>query len=257
MQGKAIKVEIDSMGVAVLTLDRPPVNAMGREIREMFLETMDRLNAQADVRAIVLTAAGKVFSAGADIKEKSRLADDESGYPRADRLTRDTFLALLESDKPVIAAVQGAALGAGFVMVACCDFALASEDAFFAMPEIDVGQGGGASFLQRLLPLPKMRRMMLTGERVSARELHRVGAIEECLPGERLLPAAIALARTIAEKSPTAARTIRSSFSTVEALPLYEGFRVEQRYTTTLSKSPDAQEARRAFAEKRKPNFRS
>ena len=252
--GQLIKVDMAETGVAVVTLNRPPVNAMGREIREEFLRTMDTLGGRGDVRVVVLTASGNVFCAGADIKEKNTLVD-AGDHARANRLTRDTFLALLESNKPVIAAVNGAALGAGFVMVACCDLILASEDAYFAMPEIDVGLGGGASFLQRILPLSKMRRMMLTGERVGARELHRLGVVEDCLPADRLLPSVIALAATIAAKSPVAVRTIRGSFRTVEHLPLYEGFRFEQNYTTELSKTDYAREARLAFLEKRKANF--
>jgi enoyl-CoA hydratase len=155
----------------------------------------------------------------------------------------------------VIAASPNAALGAGFVLAACCDLILAADTAVFGMPEIDVGQGGGASVLQRILPPSKVRRMMLTGERVPAAELHRLGAVEECLPASDLVPAAIALAATIATKSPTAIRRIRSSFSTVEALDIREGFRLEQAYTTELATSADGEAARRAFFEKRKPVF--
>jgi enoyl-CoA hydratase len=255
MRSDPIDLEISGTGVATLRLNRPPVNALGRELRQMFLAAMDDLEARKEVRAIVLTGAGHVFCAGADIKEKAALAEDPADFSCANRLTRDVFLALLESSKPVIAAVNGAALGAGLVIAACCDFILAADDAVFAMPEIDVGQGGGASILQRIMPLPRMRRMMLTGERISAQEFHRLGIVEDCLPRERLLPAATALAEVIAKKSPTAVRAIRSSFGTVEQLPLYEGFRVEQRYTTELSKSEDAREARLAFLEKREANF--
>jgi enoyl-CoA hydratase len=249
-----VELEIAAPFVAVVALARPPVNALNREIREALVQTVDSLQGRDDVRAIVLTARGKVFCAGADIKEKQRLgaADD---HLRANRLTRDAFLCLLDGSKPVIAAVNGAALGAGFVMAACCDMILAAESAFFGMPEIDVGQGGGASFLQRILPLSKMRRMMLTGERVPADELYRLGAVEACVPDAELLPTAIDLAGEIAAKSPTAVRTIRGSFLTVEGLTLRDGFQLEQGYTTTLSTSADAEEARRAFLEKRKPVF--
>lgn len=248
-------MEVRQDRVAVLTLNHPPVNAMGREVRERFLAAMDELKAQDDVRAIVLTAAGKVFCAGADIKEKRDLASAPGDYARANRLTRDTFLALLEGGTPVIAAVNGPCLGAGFVMAACCDMIVASETASFGMPEIDVGQGGGASFLQRIVPLPKLRRMLLTGERVSAQEMHRLGAVEACVAPDELMPTALGIAATIAAKSPTAVRVIRASFETVAHLPLYEGFRLEQDYTTKLSTSADAAEARRAFLEKRKPRF--
>ena len=250
-----LEVAIAAPHVAVVTLARPPVNALGRDIREAMLRAFDRLEGSPDVRAIVLTAKGHIFCAGADIKEKAAQTSADGDYVRANRLTRDVFFAILDSSKPVIAAVQGAALGAGCVLAACCDIILASDKAVFAMPEIDVGQGGGASILQRILPPSKLRRMLLTAERVPAAEFYRLGAVEAVLPEVELLPAAIALASTIAEKSPAAVRRIRGSFPSVEALDAREGFRVEQIYTTELSLSPDAAEARRAFFEKRKPVF--
>jgi enoyl-CoA hydratase len=100
-----------------------------------------------------------------------------------------------------------------------------------------------------------MRRMMLTGEKIPAAELYRLGAVEECLPADQLMPRAIAIASLIAEKSPVAVKVIRSHFDTVGHLGLYEGFKVEQRNVTDLSKTPDAAEARLAFIEKRKPRF--
>lgn len=251
-----IELAIVEPFVAVVTLDRPPVNALGRDIRERLIATFDVLQDRDDVRAIVLTARGKIFCAGADIKEKQTLGTAPGDHLRANRLTRDGFFCVLDSVKPVIAAVNGPALGAGFVLAACCDMIFAAEDAVFAMPEIDVGLGGGASFLQRILPAPKMRRMMLTGERLPAAELFRLGAVEACLPREEVLPAAVAVARLIAEKSPASVRTIRDAFETVGELPLREGFRLEQTYTTALSRTPEAAEARRAFVEKRKPVFK-
>ena len=255
MADTPVTLEIAAPFVAVLTIDRPPVNALDRTTREGFVALLEELHEREDVRAIVLTARGKLFCAGADIREKQALGARAGDLMRADRVTRDAFFTLLDIGKPVIAAVNGGALGAGFVLAACCDIILAAEDAWFAMPEIDVGQGGGASILQRILPPAKMRRMMLTGERVPAAELHRLGAVESVHPAAELLPAAIALATTIAQKSPTAVRRIRSSFGTVEALGLRDGFRLEQAYTTELSRSADAEEARRAFFEKRKPDF--
>lgn len=255
MNDTNIEVAIAAPNVAVVTLARPPVNALGRDIREAMLRVFDRLEASAEVRCIVLTARGHVFCAGADIKEKKTFDDGDGDYVRANRLIRDAFFCIVDSSKPVIAAVNGAALGAGFVLAACCDMILAADTAVFGMPEIDVGQGGGASFLQRILPPSKVRRMMLTGERVPAAELYRLGAVEACLPTADLLPAAIALAGTIAAKSPAAIRRVRGSFSVVGALDMREGFRIEQVYTTELSTSPDGAEARRAFLEKRKPVF--
>jgi enoyl-CoA hydratase len=251
----SLNVTLPEPYVCVVELDRPPVNALGRELREELIATFDALQDRDDVRAIVLTARGAVFCAGADIKEKDALGGNGGDHQRANRLTREAFMCILDSSKPVVAAINGAALGAGFVLAACCDVVFAAEDAVFAMPEIDVGLGGGASFLQRILPLAKVRRMTLTGERVAAAELHRLGAVEAPVAAGELLPAAVGLASAIAAKSPIAVRAIRDSFQTVEALPLREGFRLEQTYTTALSKSADAEEARRAFLEKREPKF--
>jgi enoyl-CoA hydratase len=241
--------------VAVVTLNRPPVNALNRQARTELIELVDELGERPDVRCIVLTAKGKVFCAGADIKEKGDLSAANASQSAANRLTRDLFLAVLDSPKPVIAAINGHALGAGLVLASCCDVLLASEDALFAMPEIDVGQGGGASYLQRILPLLLMRRMMLTGERVPAAEFYRLGVLSQVLPSAELLDAAVKLGSVIASKSPTAVRTIRESFTAVEDLSMAEGFKLEQRYTSMLSTSADADEARRAFFEKRSPRF--
>jgi len=255
MPTEFIRIALPEPHVAVLGLNRPPVNALGRHLREQFVAAIDSLGERDDVRAIILTSECKVFSAGADIKEKRDLAAAPDGHARANRLTRDSFLAIRECPKPVIAAVNGPALGAGFIMAACCDLIVASQDAWFQLPEIDVGQGGGAAFLQHLLPRGKMRRMMLTGERVAAAELFRIGAVEECVPPGRVLPVAVSIAATIAAKSPRAVHAIRGHFETVGALDLYEGFLAEQRYVTELSRSADAAEARHAFLEKRKPRF--
>ena len=255
LQPGFVELGIAAPHVAVVALARPPVNALGRDIREELLRTFDSLQERADVRAIVLTARGNVFCAGADLKERQLLGSAPGDHLRASRLAREVFFAVLDSSKPVIAAVNGAALGAGFVLAACCDLIFAADTAVFGMPEIDVGMGGGASFLQRILPPSKVRRMMLTGERVPAVELYRLGAVESCLPSAQLLPTALEVASVIAAKSPAAVRTIRESFLTVEGLGLREGFRVEQNYITPLSKTPEAQEARRAFLEKRKPVF--
>jgi len=248
-----LRLDFPAPRVALVTLDRPPVNALDTAMRTEFVALLEELHERDDVGCIVLAATGKVFCAGADIREKQGLGTRPGDLMRADRVTRDAFFTLLDIAKPVIAAVQGGALGAGFVLAACCDMILAAEEAYFAMPEIDVGQGGGASFLQRILPPSKVRRMLLTGERVPAAELHRLGAVESVHPAADLLPAAIALASTIAQKSPAAVRRIRGSFGTVEALGLREGFRLEQGYTTELSRTADAEEARRAFFAKRKP----
>jgi enoyl-CoA hydratase len=241
--------------VAVVTMARPPVNALNRAIREETIRVFDALGDRDDVRAVILTGAGEVFCAGADIKERRALVQNPGDYARHNRVVREAFYCIIECVKPVIAAVNGAALGAGFAMVTCCDIVLAAEKAVFGMPEIDVGLAGGARFLQRFLPQSKARRLLLTGQRIGAPELYRLGVIEACVPASQLLSEAKVIAESIASKSPVAVRMLKESFNMVENLPLRDGYRLEQEVTVRLSRTEDAAEAQRAFVEKRKPVF--
>lgn len=242
--------------VATVTLARPPVNATNRALRGEITQVFDSFVDRDDVRVVILTAEGKVFCAGADIKERTQLTGEAGEYNALNRIVREMFYSILECNKPVIAAVNGAAMGAGMALVLCCDIILASEDAVFAMPEVDVGLAGGVKFLQRHMNPSKSRRMLLTGERVPAKELHRLGVVEECVPGGDLMPKARALAAEIAGKSPLAVRIIKESFNAVENLTLRDGYRLEQNMTVALSRTDDAREAREAFVQKRKPVFK-
>ena len=165
-------------GIAVITLDRPPVNATSVQMRGEITQAFDAMGDRDDVRVVIFTAAGRVFCAGADIKERTTLTGEAGEYSALNRLTREMFYSILECPKPVIAAVNGAALGAGMALALCCDILLASEDAIFGMPEIDVGLAGGVKYLQRHLPPSRARRMLLTGKRFPAADFYRLGVLE-------------------------------------------------------------------------------
>lgn len=257
MKLRHLALEVSDDHIATVTLDKPPVNALGPSIREEIVRVFDALDERDDVRAVVLTAAGKVFCAGADIKEKRAIGSEAGAYAAVNRLISAAYTCILDCGKPVIAAVNGPAIGAGFVMATCCDLIVASENAVFAMPEIDVGLAGGAALLQRVVPLPTLRRMLLTGDRVGAEEMRRLGVVEICTTPEALMPGALALARRIAAKSPTAVEAIKRCFRVVESLPMREGLRFEQAMTVSLSRTDDAKEAQAAFLDKRTPIFRS
>jgi enoyl-CoA hydratase len=241
--------------VAVATLNRPPVNAVNWEMRERLIEIFDEATDRDDIRVVVLTAQGKVFCAGADLKQRPD-PNKPGQYWWHNRLTRETGNAIKECAKPVIAAVNGAALGAGFGLMAACDVMLAAEEAVFGMPEIDVGLAGGAAMLRELFGKSRTRRMMFTGERFPAAELYRLGVIEACLPAERLLPEAMRIAREIAGKSPLGIARAKASCNLVELMGQKDAYRFEQNFTYELSKTEDAAEARRATLEKRKPVFK-
>jgi enoyl-CoA hydratase len=250
-----VKVDIKDY-IAVVTMDRPPVNAQNTEFRQEIMDAFDAFNDMDEVRVAILTGAGKVFSAGADIKERRGVTVEPGDYWRLNRAAREYSNSIRECAKPVIAAVNGAALGAGFGLMAACDIMLASENATFGMPEIDVGLAGGTAMLSRLVPKSRGRRIVFTGDRFSAAEMYRMGVIEACVPQDQLMDEAMKIARSIASKSPLAIRLAKQAYNVCEQMPQREGYRFEQNITVQLSKTEDAREAQLAFAEKRKPVFK-
>jgi enoyl-CoA hydratase len=250
---KNVRVEMHGM-VALVTLDRPPVNALDRVTRYELIEVFDEISQRDDVRAAVLTGAGKTFCAGADLKDRPDPAKP-GDFLEHNRATRETGNAIKECAKPVVAALNGAALGAGLGLMAACDIYYASENAVFGMPEIDVGLAGGASMLHSLFGRSTTRRMFFTGVRLSAAELKARAVIEEVTTAEALIPTAMEVAQEIAKKAPLAIAYAKQAATMVENMPQRDAYRLEQNYTMALAKTEDAQEARRAFLEKRDPIF--
>jgi enoyl-CoA hydratase len=255
MELEQFRLEV-SDGIATVTFDRPPVNAQNRKTREELIRVFDAISDRDDVRVAILTAAGNMFSAGADLKERVDLVHEPGDYVRHNRLVREFFYAVTDCSKPVIAAVNGPAIGAGFVLMLACDIMLASDNVYVSMPEINVGLAGGARFLMEHVARSHVRAMYFTGRRVPAAELYRLGVIEACPPREKLMGAALDIARDIAGKSPLAIRHIKRALNTIEELPVRDAYRFEQTVTVELSHTEDAREAQRAFVEKRKPVFK-
>lgn len=254
MSDATVKLEVSDF-VALVTLNRPPVNAFDRAMRERLIAVFDEIAERDDVRVAVLTGSGKVFCAGADLKDRPD-PSQKGAFHAHNRVTRETGNAIRECAKPVIAAVNGAALGAGLGLMASCDIYYASETATFGMPEIDVGLAGGASMLRTLFGRSLMRRMFYTGVRISALELYRRGIIEACTKPEDLLPEALKIAHEIAGKSPIAMLHAKQAANMVDLMPQRDAYRFEQNITMALAKTDDAKEARMAFLEKRKPVFK-
>jgi enoyl-CoA hydratase/carnithine racemase len=252
---ECFKVEVADY-VATVTLARPPVNAQNRRFREEIVAIFDTLNDRTDVRAVVLTGEGKTFSAGADLKERPVLGE-VGAYPRHNRIVRESFNAVMECEKPVIAAINGAAIGAGCVLALCCDILIASENAYFAMTEVDVGLAGGVMHVRRFFRESDARLLIYTARRIAGPELYRMNVVSACVTPDALLETARGIAREIAAKSPAAVRAAKRSFNVTENMPLQDGYRFEQSQTVALAGSEETKEAQRAFAEKRKPVFRS
>jgi enoyl-CoA hydratase/carnithine racemase len=241
--------------VATLTMNAPPVNALTRTLNDELTLALDRLSEMDEVRAVVLTAAGKVFCAGADLKGRADNIKGPGDLPAHSRRTRECFHAIRECAKPVVVAVNGPALGSGLAMVASSDIIVVSENASLGLPEVDVGLLGGCRHAMRLFGHSRLRRMALTGMRVKGEELLRLGIAELCTKPDELLDSALEIARTIASKSPVSTRMGKHTLNVIEDMTLRDGYRYEQDMTAQIGKTDDAKEAQRAFAEKRAPSF--
>ena len=255
MTPELIKTEVAEDGVATVTIDNPPVNAHSAQVLEEMAYSFDAISDRDDARVVILTGAGKVFCAGADIKSRSGRAPEPGDHWQSSRAAREAYHSVRECQKPVIGALNGPALGGGLAFAASCDILVAAETACLGLPEINVGLLGGGRHAQRLFSHSRLRRMMLTGYRVFGPELYRLGIVEACVAADELMDTALELAREIAAKSPIAIRLAKHALNTIEELSLRDGYRFEQSMTGELTKTEDSKEAMRAFVEKRPPVF--
>lgn len=242
--------------VATVTITAPPVNAQDRRFREEIVQLFDWISDAQEVRAAVLTGEGRAFSAGADLRERPDLAGNPGAYPRHNRAVRAAFDSVMECAKPVIAAVNGPAIGAGCVLALCCDIIVAAEESFLSMTEVDVGLAGGVRHVLRHFGQSDARLMIYTARRIPGPELLRMNVASLCVPQARVVEEATAIARDIAAKSPGAVQAAKRGFALTEEMPLRDGYRYEQSQTVLLSTTEDTREAQLAFKEKRKPTFK-
>jgi enoyl-CoA hydratase len=245
-------------GVATVTLNRPDVlNAQNNAMRLELVEAFARLRGDSAVRVIVVTGAGeRAFSAGADIREF--LEPPVPTRFREERKRLDYRGEMDRCPQPMIAAIRGFALGGGLELALACDIRVAAEDAQLGLTEINLGiipGGGGTQRLSRLVGRGKALEMILTGARVPAAEALRLGLVERVVPVAELMPASLALARSIAEKAPVALRYAKEAVVSGLGLPLADGLRLENDLSTLLRTTEDRVEGARAFVEKRKPRW--
>jgi enoyl-CoA hydratase len=240
-------------GVAEVVMARPPVNALDSAGWHSLATTLGMLGADPAVRVVILAADGRGFSAGVDIKELERGGND--ALIAVNRGCFAAFAAVYECAVPVIAAVHGFCLGGGIGLCGNADIIIAASDATFALPEVDRGALGAATHLMRLVPHHKMRAMVYTGQKASAAELFQFGSVFQVVPAAELRPAARALARSIADKSPTIIRAAKQSLNGIDPMDVRKSYRYEQGFTYELHLTGVADEARRAFVEKRDARF--
>jgi len=244
--------------VAAVTLDRPPVNALSSGFYAELSAVLERIAADPQVSVMVLmSASSRAFSAGADMTELAALsgADADDADTRRQELARRVFGQLLELPQPSIAVLDGPAIGAGAVIASCADMRMGSRQASFALPELSVGRCGGGRHMMRHLPQGVVRRMFFTGQPLLSEEALRFGFLDSVHDRAELADAAMARARGIAANSPLALRLGKAALNESEALPVQEGYAVEQQYTLRLARTADAREALAARREKRAPRF--
>lgn len=247
----AIDVNI-SDGVGELIINAPPVNALDNAGWREFADKMTDLGHRSDVNCVVIRSEGRGFQAGVDVKE---LAEDGSLIVSLNRGCYDSFAAVYDCPVPTIAAVHGFCIGGGIGISGSADFVMASEDATFQLPEIDRGALGAMTHLMRLVGVQKARRMLFTCEAITADELYRLGGCESVVPREKLHEEVMTVARSIAGKSPAALRLGKFAANGIEPLDVKKSYRFEQGFTLELYTTPDSQEARDAFVEKRDAKF--
>jgi enoyl-CoA hydratase/carnithine racemase len=247
-------------GVTVLTLNRPAArNSLSLQMLETLENAFAAIGEDPRVRCLVLAAAGPVFCAGHDLKEiTAHRADADGGrgfYDRAMETCARVMQAITALPQPVVAAVQGVATAAGCQLVATCDLAVASEQARFATPGVDIGLfcSTPAVPLARAVPRKAAMEMLLTGEMIDAGHALRIGLVNRVVPPEEVMAAALGLARGIAGRSALTVRLGKRAFYAQVEKPLAEAYREAACIMTDNLMARDAAEGIGAFVEKRRP----
>jgi len=256
MEYKNLKVEI-SDGVALVTITRPEaMNALNSAFFTSFNELLGKISKDDSIRVLVITGEGKAFVAGADIAE---LVDMNLTQAKCfSMMGQETFLRLEKMVISVIAAVNGYALGGGCELALACDFRIASSDAKFGQPEVNLGLIPGYAGTQRLSRLAGMGNalyLILTGEMITAEEAHRLGLVQKVVPPETLMEEVMKMARKMASNGSQSIIKAKEIIRKGREIPLSEGSVMEAEAFAKLFDYPSTKEGMKAFLEKRKPNW--
>src|SRR5881296_2666532 len=250
-------------GVATVTLNRPErLNALTFEVYAELRDTFHALDSEPDVRAIVLTGAGRAFCSGGDVEDiiGALFSHDAAGLRRFTRMTCDLILNIRRCRRPVIAALNGTVAGAGAVIAAACDIRVAAESAKIAFLFVRVGLSGadmGASWLlPRLVGLGRATEMLMTGEFIDARQAFEIGLYHRVVPQERVLADATELGEKLARGPGDAIAVTKHALDREAHLDLEHALAYEADVQASLMEHPDYREAYEAFRGKREPRFR-
>ena len=247
-------------GIAYLTLNRPEVlNARNRQMREELIDAVTAIRADPEVRVVILTGAGeRSFSAGRDLKEAAQEKVGVVAARQAKMEISDTEM-IARLNKPVIAAINGFALGGGCELALACDIRVAVEGAKVGLPEVSRGMipgSGGTQRLSRVVGLGKALELILTGSVIDAEEACRIGLVNKVVPRDGLMAAAEEYAQAIATKAPVAVVFAKEAVREGYEMPLDDGLRLETDLSALLRTTEDIKEGARAFVEKRPPQWR-
>jgi len=248
-------IERPSNDIAVLRLNRPQVrNALNLDLRTRLADEITRFGADPEIRCLIVTGSDLAFAAGADIGEMAEAGPVEVMARNVQKYWR----AITEGPKPLIAAVEGFALGGGFELALCADIIVAGEGARLGLPEVKVGilpGGGGTQKLARLVGTKRAMLLLMTGRMFSAAEALSMGAVSEVAPTGQALARAIEIAREIATMPPISVMQIKEIVNAGLNAPLDTALMLERKAFQLQFATRDQKEGMRAFMEKRKPKF--
>ncbi|HYA57217.1 MAG TPA: enoyl-CoA hydratase-related protein [Thermoplasmata archaeon] len=256
--GQLVGRKSEEDGVEILVLKNPPVNAISTTLMRDLEGQVKALAEDPKVRAVIITGDGQYFSAGADLKEMATL--DLSTAPEIVRRGHALFKSIAELKPPVVAAINGLAVGGGLELALSCDIRVAGESAKLGAPEVVYGlmpAYGGTQRLPRLIGLAKAKELIFTGAMISAAEALKIGLVNRTVPSGQELRAARDLAHTIAQKAPKAVQAAKRAMREGIERPLTEGIAFEsQQFEHEVLPSEDLGEGIAAFVERRPPKFK-
>jgi enoyl-CoA hydratase len=245
--------------VAYVTIENPPVNALNATALQEMERCIDQLNSDSSVKAVILTGTGVFFIAGADIKEFTHLFENEELAEQAAFKGQALYNKIEQSEKPIIAVINGACLGGGLELAMSCHMRIAAHEAKLGLPETKLGiipGYGGTQRLARLTNTAKALELILTGRFIDGREAEKIGLVNHSVDADQLLQKAAEIAESITQKSSLSVKAALESVLTGIDLPLDEGLALEAKHFGKLFGTEDTKEGVSAFIEKRPAAFK-
>jgi enoyl-CoA hydratase len=244
--------------IAIITLNRPPANALSQGMLKELSAAMDEIEANDQIRAVLVHGNGRFFSAGADIKEFTSV-DNKEDFTKLGKVGQDLFERMERFPKPIIAAIHGAALGGGLELAMACHIRIVSENAKLGLPELQLGLipgFGGSQRLAKYVGTSKAAEMLFTSEPISGAEAVQFGLANRFCSEHEILEIALTMAKKIAKKSPVSLKAAIELLNFSKTEKFYEGITKEAELFGQVFMSEDAKEGIQAFIEKRHPVFR-